>query len=122
MVQIVVNDFFQIQTMMKMNFIIGTNSTGFDVKPSFYADNTSIAYIAILRPHKPITDPTKLFDLVQSWLSQPLDISLSVADMVFYKQLNSTHSNSINLIECVDEKDYGIYNLAETNDNNGLGL
>ena len=42
-------------------FIIGTNSTGFDVKPSFYADNTSIAYIAIRRPHKPITDPTKLF-------------------------------------------------------------
>lgn len=103
-------------------FIIGTNSTGFDVKPTFYADNTSIVYIAIRRPHKPITDPTKLFDLVLQNSANPnlLDINLSVADMVFHKQLNSTDSNSIQFADRMRgvKRLWPYDNLAETTDNN----
>ena len=103
-------------------FVIGTNPTGFDVKPSFYADNTSIVYIAIRRPHKPITDPTKLFDLVLQNSANPnlLDINTSVADMVFYKQLNSTNSNSIQFADRMRgvKRLWPYDNLAETTDNN----
>ena len=67
-------------------FVIGTNSTGFDVKPSFYADNTSIVYIAIRRPHKPITVPTKLFavDIDSASATIPTWDSGFPVDMAFY--------------------------------------
>jgi len=67
-------------------FVIGTNSTGFDVKPSFYADNTSIVYIAIRRPHKPITVPTKLFavDIDSVSATIPTWDSGFPVDMAFY--------------------------------------
>ena len=70
-------------------FVIGTNPTGFDVKPSFYADNTSIVYIAIRRPHKPITDPTKLFTVGGNTSSEPEYVSNFVVDMAFHRNLGT---------------------------------
>ena len=99
----------------------GPTSTGF--KTSYGGTNgINLVYVAIRRPHKPIIDPTKLFDLVLQNSANPnlLDISLSVADMVFYKQLNSTDSNSIQFADRMRgvKRLWPYTNLAETDDNN----
>ena len=91
-------------------------------KVSNLGSSQTFAYMAIRRPHKPITDPTKLFDLVLQNSANPnlLDISLSVADMVFHKQLNSTDGNSIQFADRMRgvKRLWPYDNLAETTDNN----
>ena len=66
----------------------GPTSTGF--KTSYGGTNgIDLIYVAIRRPHKPITDPTKLFTVGGNTSSEPEYVSNFVVDMAFHRNLGT---------------------------------
>tara|TARA_A100001515_G_scaffold30760_1_gene24014 strand:+ start:543 stop:2651 length:2109 start_codon:yes stop_codon:yes gene_type:complete len=75
--------------------LIEFNPTGIKIDPTgqeFTSVNTNgetFVYIAIRRPHKPITDPTKLFAVGGNTSSEPEYVSNFVVDMAFHRNLGT---------------------------------